>query len=101
MYNRKFKVYTLWELAIPIKNIKSTSIGESNIIVYWDGTIKPIRREVKMADSLNEADRQRRELTPTKEMIHNFSQIIQCVNKEDSDNDYESSVMLSYYLLSK
>lgn len=29
MYNRKFEVYTLWELAIPIKNIKSTSIGES------------------------------------------------------------------------
>lgn len=99
MYNRKFKVYTLWELAIPIKNIKSTSIGESNIFVYWDGTIKPIRRDLKMADSLNEADRQRRELIPTKELIHNFSQIIQCINKEDSDNDYDSSVMLSLNLL--
>ena len=99
MYNRKFKVYTLWELAIPIKNIKSTSIGESNIFVYWDGTIKPIRRDLKMADSLNEADRQRRELIPTKELKHNFSQIIQCINKEDSDNDYDSSVMLSLNLL--
>ena len=52
-----------------------------------------------MADSLNEADRQRRELIPTKELKHNFSQIIQCINKEDSDNDYDSSVMLSLNLL--
>ncbi len=97
MFNRKFKVYTLWELAIPIKDLKSSSIGERNIFVSWDGTVKPIRRDVKMADSLNEADRQRRELIPTKEKIHDFRRIIQSINKKDSG--YESSVMLSIQLL--
>lgn len=99
MNKKKYKVYTLWELAIPIKDLQSSCIEKGNLFVHWNGVVRPKKRDERTVDSLNEADRQRRELIPTKELIHNFSQIIQCINKEDSDNDYDSSVMLSLSLL--
>lgn len=99
MNKKKYKVYTLWELAIPIKDLQSSCIEKGNLFVHWNGVVRPKKRDERTVDSLNEADRQRRELIPTKELKHNFSQIIQCINKEDSDNDYDSSVMLSLNLL--
>ena len=99
MNKKKYKVYTLWELAIRIKDLQSSCIEKGILFVHWNGVVRPKKRDERTVDSLNEADRQRRELIPTKELKHNFSQIIQCINKEDSDNDYDSSVMLSLNLL--
>lgn len=90
MKNREYKVYTLWELTIPIKDLKSSSIRESDniLFVYWNGAIKPKRREEKKVDSLAEADRLRRELIPSKEKILDFRRVIQQINNKHSDSDY-------------
>ena len=97
MNNRVFKVYTLWELAIPITELKSCTIDERILFAYWEGDIMPIRREVKTAGSIDEANRQRRELIPTAETIDGFRQIIQRYKRDDSD--YDRIAMLDINLL--
>ena len=97
MNKRMFKVYTLWELTIPIEVLKSIEIVEKNLHVSWDGTIIPRRREVKMANSLEEADNLRKKLIPTEEKIFHFQRIIQSINKNNFD--HECFVMLSIHYL--
>lgn len=97
MNKKKYKVYTLWELAIPIKDLQSSCIEKGNLFVHWNGVVRPKKRDERTVDSLDEADRLRRELVPSKEKVRDFQRIIQCINKDDYN--FGSRVILNVNLI--
>ena len=97
MNKRMYKVYTLWEFAIPQNKLQSSSIYGKNLYVHWNGILKPVRRTVKYVDSFEKASLLRRALIPSKDKILAFQKIIQQVDK--GEVDYDSVVILSMSLL--